>query len=47
MIFVCASVFFFVYESLTQYKANGAYIMAMATVLMLNVVNSCLKKLAV
>lgn len=43
-LFVCASVFFFVYESVTQYKANGAYIMSIATVLMLNVVNNSLKK---
>lgn len=43
-LFVCASVFFFVFESVTQYKANGAYIMSIATVLMLNVVNNSLKK---
>ncbi len=38
-IFVCASIIFYIYESVAQCKANGAYIMSAATAIMLNVVN--------
>ena len=33
------STMFYIYESIAQYKANGAYIMVAATTIMLNVVN--------
>ena len=38
------STMFYIYESIAQYKANGAYIMVAATTIMLNVVNRSIHK---
>lgn len=43
-IFVFASIIFYIYESVAQYKANGAYIMAAAAAIMLNVANRSIQK---
>mgnify|MGYP000753789741 CR=1 FL=1 len=38
------STMFYIYESIAQYKANGAYIMVAATTIMLDVVNRSIHK---
>ena len=43
-IFLALSTMFYIYESIAQYKANGAYIMVAATTIMLDVVNRSIHK---
>ena len=43
-IFLALSTMFYIYESIGQYKSNGAYIMVAATTIMLNVVNKSIHK---
>lgn len=43
-IFLALSTMFYIYESIAQYKANGAYIMVAATTIMLKVVNKSIHK---
>lgn len=44
IIFLALSTMFYIYESIAQYKANGAYIMVAATTIMLDVVNRSIHK---
>ena len=41
---IILSTMFYIYESIGQYKSNGAYIMVAATTIMLNVVNKSIHK---
>ena len=43
-IFLALSTMFYIYESIAQYKANGAYIMVAVTTIMLDVVNRSIHK---
>ena len=43
-IFLALSTMFYIYESIAQYKANGAYIMVAATTIMLDAVNRSIHK---
>lgn len=43
-LYIFASCILYIYESIAQYKANGAYIMVAATTIMLNVVNRSIHK---
>ena len=43
-LYIFASCILYIYESIAQYKANGAYIMVAATTIMLDVVNRSIHK---
>lgn len=43
-IFLALSTMCYIYESIAQYKANGAYIMVAVTTIMLDVVNRSIHK---
>ena len=42
--YIFLATMFYIYESIAQYKANGAYIMVAATTIMLDVVNRSIHK---
>ena len=46
-IFLALSTMFYIYESIAQYKANGAYTMVTGATIMLNVINQSIKHICV
>ena len=46
-LYIFASCILYIYESIAQYKANGAYIMVTGATIMLNVINQSIKHICV
>ena len=46
-LYIFASCILYIYESIAQYKANGAYTMVTGATIMLNVINQSIKHICV